>query len=157
MVIKRLLLTLTLFFGLLNIVSAVTTISIVSDYGTKNYLLALYCVLVFIFWTVIHKFTPDFEFDKNNLVTSVTGILSKITCWIWFIGIFYILQGVLMISSNSLFLDGKLTLFYSMIYISILLFSVILVLNTVKLFKKLSGVENFFKELSYEIKTGGRK
>ena len=157
MVLKKILVTLLTLITSFNLVSAVTTITLVSDYGAKNYLLALYCVLVFIFWIVVYNFTPDFEFSKDNLVKSITGILSKSVCWIWFLGLFYILKSILFVSTNVNFLEGKLVMFNSMFYITILLFGFVGIINALKFFKNISGVENFFKELNYEIKTGGKK
>lgn len=157
MEIKKKLFSLLTMFLTLDIVTAVTSITLVSNYGTENYLLALYCVLIFIFWIVIYRISPEFKFDKNNLVKTITGVLTKTVCWIWFLGTFYIFQSILLISSSSSFLEGKLAMFTMMLYISMGFLSFVGIINAIKVFKGVSGVENFFKELNFEIKTGGRK
>lgn len=136
---------------------ATTTISFESDYGIKNVLLFAFLVALFLFWFFIYRMTEPLEFNKDNLLKSITNLVIKLNCWIWFLSILFVFQSVMFISSNESFLTDKLDLLYSVFYLSLILFGVIGLFNSVKLYNKMTNTTQFFKEFIYEIKSGGRK
>lgn len=136
---------------------ATTTITYESDYGIKNVLLFIFLVALFIFWIFIYRFTEPLEYNKNNLLKSVTNFGVKVVCWIWFIALAVVFQSVLFISSGDTFLTDKLDLLYSVIYLSMIILGILGILNSVKLYNKMTGTSEFMKEFVYQIKTGGKR
>lgn len=136
---------------------AVTTITFESDYSIKNIILAIFLIVLFLFWLFIYRFTSPLEFNRSNLLGSITNFVVKSVCWIWFISLVYTFQSVVFISTSETYLTDKLDLLYSVIYLSIILLGIIGLFNSVKLYNKMSGTSNFFREFIYEIKSGGRK
>lgn len=136
---------------------AVTTITFESDYGIKNVILFIFLVALFAFWFFVYRHTQPLEFDRRQLLKSVTNTGTKIMCWIWFLAILYTSQAVLFISSNDSFLTDKLDLLYGTFYLSIIIFGFLGLLNSVKIYNKMTNTTQYFKEFVYEIKTGGRK
>lgn len=136
---------------------ATTTITFESDFGVKNFILYSFLVTLFLFWMFIYRFTDPLEFNKRNLLKSITNFATKSMCWIWFISILYVFQSILFISSGETFLTDKLDLLYSVFYLSIIIFGILGLFNSVKLYNKMSGTSEFFREFIYEIKSGGRK
>lgn len=136
---------------------AATTITFESDYGVKNVLLFIFLVALFLFWLFIYRMTEPLEFNRNNLLKSITNFGVKFNCWIWFISILYVFQSVLFISSSETFLTDKLDLLYSIFFLSLILFGILGLFNSIKLYNKMTGTAQFVKEFIYEIKSGGKK
>ena len=155
--VSRLLYILLTFLTLLSSSFATTTITFESDYGIKNILLVVFLVILFIFWVFIYRFTEELKFDRNNLLKSITNFGVKFLCWIWFIALFYMFQGVLFISSADDFLTNKLDLVYSLFYFTLIIGGILGLFNSVKLYNKMTGTTEFMREFVYEIKTGGKK
>lgn len=136
---------------------ATTTITFESDYGIKNILLFIFLVVVFLFWVFIYRFTDELKFDRKNLLKSMTNFGFIFLSWIWFITIFYMFQGILFISSADDFLLNKLDLIYSLFFFTLIISGILGLFNSVKLYNKMTGTTEFFKEFVYEIRTGGKK
>jgi len=136
---------------------ATTIVTFESDYSIKNIILFLFLVTLFIFWLFIYRFTEPLEFNKRNILKSVTNFTTKFMCWIWFLSILYVFQAVMFISSGDTFLTDKLDLLYSVFYLSLIIFGVLGLFNSIKIYNKMSGTSEFFREFIYEIKSGGRK
>ena len=136
---------------------ATTTITFESDYGIKNIILFVFLVALFFFWIFIYRLTEPLEFNRSTILKSITNFGTKFMCWVWFISILYVFQSVLFISSSTTFLTDKLDLIYSVFYLSLVVFGILGLFNSVKLYNKMTGTDNFFREFIYEIKTGGRK
>ena len=136
---------------------ATTTITFESDYNIKNIILAVFLVVLFLFWLFVYRFTEPLEFNRQNILKSATNFGMKMMCWIWFLSILYVFQAVLLISSSDSFLTDKLDLLYSVFYLSLLVFGILGVLNSVKIYNKMTNTDKYVKEFIYEIKTGGRK
>lgn len=137
---------------------ATTTITYTSDYGINNIILFIFLVTVFFFWIWIFvKFTEPLEYNKMNILKSLTNIIIKFICWIWYIALLYVFQGVLFISSGDSFLTDKLDLLYGLIILTVVILGVVALFNGIKLSNKMIGVTEFFREFVYELKTGGRK
>jgi len=155
--VKRLI---QMVFILLTFVSssyAVTTVTFESDYGIKNILLLLFLIVIFLFWIFVYRFTEELNFDRSNLLGSITNLIIKFMCWLWFLMSFYMFQSIMFISSDPDFLLNKLDLVYSLFYLSLIIFGILGLFNSVKLYNKMTGTTEFFREFVYEIKTGGKK
>lgn len=136
----------------------VTTITITSDYGINNFILGFFLIALFLFWLWIYlKFTETLEFNRTDLLKSITNFGIKFVCWVWFIAILYTFQAVLFISSGKTFLTDKLDLLYGVFYLSLIIFGILGVFNSVKLYNKMTKTDKFIKEFIYEIKSGGKK
>lgn len=136
---------------------AVTTITFESDYGIKNIILAVFLIVLFLFWLFIYRFTEPLEFNRQNLLKSATNFGTKMMCWIWFLSILYVFQSVMFISSSDSFLTDKLDLLYSVFYLSLMIFGVLGLFNSIKIYNKMTNTDKYMKEFIYEIKTGGKK
>ena len=155
--VKKLIQLLFILITLISSSYAVTTITYESDYGVKNILLFIFLVVMFLFWLFIYNFTEEITFDKRNLLKSITNFGFKVLCWVWFIALFYMTQSILFISSADDFLLNKLDLVYGLFYITLIIMGVLGLFNSFKLYNKMTGTTEFFREFVYEIKTGGRK
>lgn len=149
-------------FGLVLLVSMVNsvfsaTITYTAKYGTKNYLLLLFLVILFIVWFLIYKTTKPIELNKDDILGSLTNLIIKAFSFIWFISIIMIFQAVLFVSSSETFLTDKLDLIYGLAILTAIVFGIVGVFNSIKLYNRMTGHTKFFKEFVYEIKTGGRK
>jgi len=136
---------------------AATIITFESDYGVKNIILFIFLLTIFIFWVFIYRFTEPIEFDKKSPLKSITNLITKFMCWIWFLTLLYTFQAVMFISSASSFLTDKLDLLYGLLYLSLIIFGILGLFNSIKLYNKMSGTSEFFKEFIWDIKSGGKK
>jgi len=155
--VKRFIQLLLILITFISSSYAVTTITFESDYGIKNILLFIFLIVIFIFWYFIYNLTEEIKFDKKNLLKSITNFSIRMLCWVWFIALLYIFQSVLFISSAEDFLTNKLDLYYSLFYITLIITGVLGLFNSFKLYNKMTGTTEFFREFVYEIKTGGKK
>jgi len=139
-----------------SVYSSSITISTI-DYGLENILIGIFCILAFLFWMFVYSFAGKFEFDKKNLVKSITNIGVKFVSWVWFVSLFFLSLSIILISGGENFLDDKLEIIWSLGILTIIIFGMLGFMNGIKFFNKISGVENFMKEFLYEIKTGGKR
>ena len=153
--VRALIYILTIFISIAQ-TFAVTTITFESDYGIKNVLLSVFLIALFFFWIFIYRFTEPLEFNRKNLLKSITNFGTKFMCWIWFLSILYTFQAVLLISSSDTFLTDKFDLLYGTFYLSIIVFGVLGLFNSIKLYNKMTSTDKYLKEFIYEVKTGGR-
>ena len=124
----------------------------------KNFLLMFYYVFLFLFWFTIYNLTPEFSYNKDNLVNSLVNGAIKLNCYIWFIALFYIFAlSVLLISSATAFLETKISIINTLIMFSSITLGFSFALYLLKGFNTFSGTERFIKDIFYEIKTGGKK
>lgn len=154
--IKKLIFILVIVLNIFQIFAS-TIITFESDFGVKNFILYIFLVTLFLFWMFIYRFTTPLEFNKRNLIKSTTNFSIKIMCWVWFISLVYVFQSILFISSGDTFLTDKLDLLYSVFYLTLIVFGILGLFNSVKLYNKMSGTTEFFKEFIFEVKSGGRK
>lgn len=129
--------------------------TIEEEYGTKNMLLMTYLGAAFIFWLFIYFKLPEFKWNKKNLLKSLFVMISRGVTWIWFIGLFYMLSGILFISSSETFLDDKLYIINTLLLITIIVYSIFILLFTIKIYSNASGLSQFFKDLVWEVRKGG--
>lgn len=150
--IKKILILLKILLINFITVSATDITIIENDYGTKNYLLALYLCFLLVFWFIIYRNTSEININEKKILASVFNSILRILCYIWFMVIFYISRAILFVSSNELFLDNKLFIINIMFYITIFIVSIYVLVNIIKYWGKASGVQEFLKNMIYEVK-----
>lgn len=150
--IRKICLMLTLL--MLNFSSAVaTSITIIENtHGTKNYLLALYLVAMFVFWIFIFLRTSPIEYKENNALMSISNSVVRLLCYVWFLAVFWTFRAVLFISTSSTFLDDKLYIFNLLSYVTLALVLLFIILNMIKFWGQFTGVEEFARKVIYEVK-----
>jgi len=149
---KKIICIILLFLGNIFLVFSTNVTIIEGNHGTKNYLLALYLIFLLVFWFIIYRNTSDIKINDKKIIVSLFNSTIRLLCYIWFIVIFWTSRAILFISTNENFLSDKLFIINILFYFSLIIFSIYMIINVIKYWGKVSGVEEFLKKVIYEVK-----